>query len=100
MSVWHVVHIMQELANGALAVALLGGGALLAKRSIPAATWVALAGFAQGAGDLLQNMLNNPAAMHMMELYGPLFMLITIAKAALVFGALAFAIRLLPSRSS
>lgn len=93
--VQRVVHALETFADAGLGFAMMGGAVLLAKRSINAASYVALAGFFQVGGAFAQTAevffyryTTNIWAI------GRLVDAVTLAG---VFGALIVAVRAVPS---
>ncbi len=96
---FRLAHLATILANLLLGIALMGGGAFVAKRSIASATWAAIAGFGVVSADILRGMLV-PLAFR----YGfppfYLYLPISIAEAVCSMGGLVMAIRALPPRET
>ena len=94
-----LAHLAAVLANLLLGIALMGGGAFLARRSIASATWAVIAGFAVVSADVLR-----ASAMPLVIRFGiPSFYLyapISLAEATVSMGGLILAIRALPPRTS
>jgi hypothetical protein len=97
MTEFRIIEIARELANAALGIALLGGGALIARRSIAAGTWLAIAGFVEVSTSLTLHVLQGPLSIRY-QLPFDAFAFVPIVRVIGELGAIALAIRALPSR--
>ncbi len=99
MNEFRILEIARELANAALGIALLGGGALIARRSIAAGTWLAIAGFVEVSTSLTLHVLQGPLSIRY-QLPMDVFSLVEIVRVLGELGSIMLAIRALPSRAA
>jgi hypothetical protein len=98
MNEFRLITLAREAANGGLAIALLCGAMLLARRSIPAATWLALAGFFSAATGVYATAVERVFVVH----YGmslEVLSFIDVVHVVSELGFIALAIRALPARA-
>jgi hypothetical protein len=99
MNEFRLAHVVVIVANLFLGIALMGGGAFLARRSLASASWAALAGFGVVAADVLR-----ASATMMMVRYGVsafyVHAPISLAEAVLSMGGLMMAVHSLPPRAA
>lgn len=94
-----IAHLVSIAANLFLGIALMTGGAFLARRSVASGAWAALAGFAVVSADILRSWAR-PIMIrdHLPALY--VYMPISLLEAVVSTGALMLAIHSLPPRFS
>lgn len=101
MNTFLLVRLAETAANCGLGMALMTGGALVARRSVAAGTWFAIAGFCEVGSELVLRTLGNPAVFRFgFASLGDLFELFQVFKVCGVLGALMLAVRALPARTA
>ncbi len=99
MNSFRIVQLLIRLSTLTLGVALMGGGAFLAGRSIKSAFWAAMGGFSVIVADLVRSWIPLLTIRAGIPVMYP-FQLVSIVESIAVFGTLILAVRSLPSRTS
>jgi hypothetical protein len=99
MNPFRFSELLSISANLLLGIALMGGGAFLARRSLASATWMVIAGFGVVSADVLRSMM--PAMMVRFQI-APFYAFapISLFEAVVSLGGIFMAIQTLPPRTA
>ena len=94
-----LAHLVEIVANLFLGIALMGGGAFLARRSLASASWAAIAGFAVVSADILRAFAQTIMIRYAIAAYY-VYVPISLFEAVVSMGGLLMAIHTLPPRTT